>query len=128
LSVVPEIGHVSGRASEGCRLDTIPEAFLVLAACLAGLAGYVDGLGFIKLGGFFVSFMSGNSTRLAVGIASNTAAATLAGGLVAAFVLGVILATFVATSARARRKPAVRALISSLLAGAALLDGALLGP
>ncbi|MDA0743603.1 MAG: DUF1275 family protein, partial [Proteobacteria bacterium] len=27
---------------------------------LAGLAGYVDSLGFLHLGGVFVSFMSGN--------------------------------------------------------------------
>ena len=40
-----------------------------LAACLAALAGYVDAIGFLKLGGLFVSFMSGNSTRLAVGLA-----------------------------------------------------------
>ncbi|MDM8353607.1 DUF1275 family protein, partial [Brevundimonas diminuta] len=36
---------------------------------LAGLAGYVDSLGFLHLGGVFVSFMSGNTTRLAVNLA-----------------------------------------------------------
>lgn len=30
--------------------------------------GYVDAVGFMMTGGFFVSFMSGNSTRLAVGL------------------------------------------------------------
>lgn len=39
-----------------------------LAVLLSALAGYVDSLGFLQLGGLFVSFMSGNSTRLAVGI------------------------------------------------------------
>ena len=34
------------------------------AAYLSALAGYVDALAFLKLGGFFVSFISGNSTRL----------------------------------------------------------------
>ena len=37
---------------------------IALAAGLSGVAGYVDAIGFLKLGGFFVSFMSGNSTRL----------------------------------------------------------------
>ena len=41
----------------------------LFAALLSGLAGFVDAIGFIKLGGFFVSFMSGNSTRLAVALA-----------------------------------------------------------
>ncbi|MEC8456884.1 MAG: DUF1275 family protein, partial [Pseudomonadota bacterium] len=40
-----------------------------LALLLAGLAGYVDSLGFLHLGGVFVSFMSGNSTRLAANLA-----------------------------------------------------------
>ena len=40
-----------------------------LALSLAVLAGYVDSLGFLQLGGVFVSFMSGNSTRLAVSLA-----------------------------------------------------------
>jgi len=42
----------------------------LLAACLSCLAGYVDAIGFIKTGGFFVSFMSGNSTRVGVGLAA----------------------------------------------------------
>ncbi|WP_457105071.1 YoaK family protein [Methylobacterium sp. P5_C11] len=33
---------------------------------LTGLAGYVDALGFVRLGGLYTSFMSGNTTQLAV--------------------------------------------------------------
>jgi len=36
---------------------------------LAGLAGYVDSLGFLHLGGVFVSFMSGNTTQLGTALA-----------------------------------------------------------
>ena len=61
-----------------------------LAACLAALAGYVDAIGFLKLGGLFVSFMSGNSTRLAVGLAELSGIAGLALAIVAAFVGGVV--------------------------------------
>lgn len=40
---------------------------VALAVCLSALAGYVVALGYLQLHGFFVSFMSGNSTRLGVG-------------------------------------------------------------
>lgn len=43
-------------------------SFQRLAFCLAGLAGFVDAIGFLGSGGLFVSFMSGNSTRMAIGI------------------------------------------------------------
>jgi uncharacterized membrane protein YoaK (UPF0700 family) len=39
---------------------------LVLAGWLAALAGIVDAIGYLHLGGLFVSYMSGNSTQLAV--------------------------------------------------------------
>ena len=40
-----------------------------VAIGLSALAGYVDAIAFIASGGYFVSFMSGNSTRLGVAIA-----------------------------------------------------------
>ena len=91
-----------------------------LAAGLAMLAGYVDAIGFLRLGGLFVSFMSGNSTQLAVAIAGRTGGVAVAAGLVASFVLGVVLGARVALAAGARRKPAVLALVTLLLAAAAV--------
>lgn len=64
-----------------------------LAVLLAALAGYIDALGFLELGGFFVSFMSGNSTRLAVGVGVHAADALRAGTLIATFVGGVTMGT-----------------------------------
>ena len=43
---------------------------MTLACALSALAGYVDGIGYLHLGGLFVSFMSGNSTRLGVSLAA----------------------------------------------------------
>ncbi|PZQ47376.1 MAG: DUF1275 domain-containing protein [Micavibrio aeruginosavorus] len=64
----------------------------LLAAGLALLAGYVDSLGFMALGGLFVSFMSGNSTRFSVGLidAPSIAQALLPLGIIALFVCGVM--------------------------------------
>ncbi len=62
---------------------------LALACALSALAGYVDGIGFLHLGGLFVSFMSGNSTRLGVNLAEGNWPNVLqAIGLIALFVAG----------------------------------------
>jgi len=95
---------------------------IALAICLSGLAGYVDALGFLKLNGFFVSFMSGNSTRLAVGLARGWPAAATAAGLIAVFVVGVVLGSLLGHAARTRRRPAVLSGVAFLLALAAGLN------
>jgi len=72
-------------------------------------------------GGFFVSFMSGNSTRLAVGLADGAAYAVFALGLIVFFVVGVVIGALVGRVAKDRRGVAVLALVSMLLATAATL-------
>lgn len=93
----------------------------LLAICLAGLAGFVDAVGFLKLGGLFASFMSGNSTRLAVGIAEHRTTAALAGSLIAAFLVGVVGGSLLASAAGEARKTVVLAAVSLILAVAAAL-------
>jgi uncharacterized membrane protein YoaK (UPF0700 family) len=93
---------------------------IALAAVLSGVAGYVDAIGFLKLGGFFVSFMSGNSTRLGVGLATgHVTAALTALGLIGLFVTGVVLGALVANRAGEGRRARVMALVAALLASAA---------
>ncbi|TPE60095.1 DUF1275 domain-containing protein [Sandaracinobacter neustonicus] len=92
-----------------------------LAASLAALAGFTDAMGFLGMGGFFVSFMSGNSTRVGVGLASEAAAAAVAGSLVAAFVAGVTAGSLAARAAGRWRKPGVLLLVTLALALGALL-------
>lgn len=96
--------------------------YWIFAVWLCALAGFVDALGFIHLGGFFVSFMSGNSTRFAVGLADGAYAALLATGLIGAFVLGVILGALVALICGTRRNTFVLGFVALILIVAAVSD------
>ena len=65
---------------------------LAFGLALTGLAGYVDALGFIRLGGLYTSFMSGNTTQLSVALGQGAFAhAVLPGTLLLTFALGAIL-------------------------------------
>jgi uncharacterized membrane protein YoaK (UPF0700 family) len=94
---------------------------VVLACTLSAVAGYVDGVGFIHLGGLFVSFMSGNSTRLGVSLADgqwHRAAEAL--GLIGLFVAGSACGGLIVSGGGAERQPWVLLAEGLLLAGAGI--------
>jgi uncharacterized membrane protein YoaK (UPF0700 family) len=94
---------------------------IVLAIGLSVLAGYVDAIGFLSTGRFFVSFMSGNSTRLAIAFGSGRwESGALACGVIGLFVAGVVIGSLVACRAGTRRKSATLALVALFLAVAAI--------
>jgi uncharacterized membrane protein YoaK (UPF0700 family) len=95
-----------------------------LAIALAALAGYVDAIAFLSAGGYFASFMSGNTTRLGVDLATHTARAAIPLALIAGFVIGVAVGALVAETGGGRRKTRVLALCAALLALAAAFDSA----
>ncbi|MDP3401630.1 MAG: YoaK family protein [Brevundimonas sp.] len=95
-------------------LQLDPRAKL-LAACFSAVAGFVDVIGFLMTGGFFVSFMSGNSTRLGIGLAGGNWTAVVAGGLILTFVLGVVAGASVGRLARGYKEPAILGLVTGLL-------------
>lgn len=97
------------------------DAYRKLAVGIAVLAGFVDAVGFVESSGFFVSFMTGNSTRLAVGVAEGQRAALFAGGIIAIFVTGVVAGSLIGARAGRRRTPAVLGCVTFLLCLAALL-------
>lgn len=103
---------------------------VMLAATLSALAGYVDAVGFMTLGGFFVSFMSGNLTRLGVGLAMDEwLQAGVAGGLIGLFVIGVIVGATVARRVGEERRSVVLAVEALLLLiGAGLCTVGQTGP
>jgi uncharacterized membrane protein YoaK (UPF0700 family) len=92
----------------------------MMVACLSVLAGMTDAIGFMASGDF-VSFMSGNTTRLAVAISVGdfglTGRLVL---LVATFITGNALGVVVARLSRRHALPLLLC-IGALLCGAALL-------
>lgn len=102
-------------------LRTAPLPHVGVAVLLAFLAGMVDAVGFSRLGGLFVSFMSGNSTRLGVFLAGgDLQRAGQAAGLIACFVVGAGLGSVIASNTGRWRKPAVLISEAGLLATAAV--------
>ena len=94
---------------------------VLLACALSALAGYVDAIGFLHLGGLFVSFMSGNSTRMGVSLAEGQWAGALESlGLIALFVVGAGAGSLIVLGRGANRQPWVL-LAEALLLGAAAL-------
>ncbi len=101
-------------------MNSIDRSRRWLAIAAAGLAGFVDAAGFLSAQGYFVSFMSGNTTRLGVDLVVEPARAVIPALLISGFVLGVFLTALLAARAEARRKVIVLALVTLLLTGAAL--------
>ena len=95
---------------------------LILAGFLAALAGMVDAIGYLRLGHLFVSFMSGNSTQLAVAVGGGdlTEAAVIA-ELIALFVLGAAAGQVLAGFTGGRHLTWVLVAVAVLLAIAAVL-------
>ena len=94
---------------------------LALACALSALAGYVDGVGFLHLGGLFVSFMSGNSTRLGINLAAGSwRNAAEAIGLIVLFVIGAAGGSLIVLTRSAFSQCWVLLAEASLLAASAL--------
>src|SRR5260370_37811835 len=94
---------------------------ILLACALSALAGYVDAIGFLHLGGLFVSFMSGNSTRMGVSLAEgHWQHAAEALGLIALFVIGAAAGSLIVLGRGVNRQPWVLLAEASLLVASAL--------
>ncbi|WP_309753296.1 YoaK family protein [Novosphingobium sp.] len=95
-----------------------------LALALAGLAGFVDAAGYLSADRYFVSFMSGNTTRLGVELAREPAAAVFPALLAISFVAGVLAGALLSGRIPGRHKPPLLAGVATGLAFAAWLFGA----
>lgn len=90
------------------------------AVILAGLAGFVDAVGFMSANGYFVSFMSGNTTRLGVSLGTDPARAITPALLIFGFLCGVTCGALLAFRAGRYRKPVVLTLVTALLLAASV--------
>lgn len=102
-------------------MHTLNKDIYILAICLSALAGCVDAIGFLQLGGYFISFMSGNSTRLAASVATgDLQVISWLGAILVLFVAGTALGTWVRHfSARDMATVHVLGFVSLLLIAAA---------
>ena len=91
----------------------------LFAAALSATAGFVDAVGWLTSGGLFVSFMSGNVTRIGISIAGNLDNVALGAALIASFVGGVVIGSLVGRAAGSGQRVAVLWLVTGGLALAA---------
>ena len=97
----------------------------MLAGLLAALAGAVDAIGYLHLGGLFISFMSGNSTQMAAAIGQgDLAEAGSIAKLIVLFVAGAAGGQIVANFAGARHLAWVLVTVVVLLVAVAALRAA----
>lgn len=93
-----------------------------LAFALAALAGFVDASGYLSADRYFVSFMSGNTTRLGVELARDPVAALIPLALLGSFVLGVFGGALLSSRQDGQHKPVLLGAVAMLLAVAAGVD------
>ncbi|KQN26667.1 hypothetical protein ASE86_11400 [Sphingomonas sp. Leaf33] len=97
-----------------------PAPLAAAAVALAALAGFVDAVAWIELAGFFALFMSGNSTRVAIGVATGDwGAVRIGGGLLLMFLSGVMAASVVGHRFAGRHKAPVMLVVTVALTAAA---------
>jgi len=107
-------------------MQTLSKGACLFAVSLSALAGGVDAIGFLQLGGHFVSFMSGNTTQLAVEMANgNVREAGILAGIVGLFVIGTMLGTLlrlfaIRSFAKSRTTVLLLSLVTVLLAAASI--------
>lgn len=94
-----------------------PNSQLSLGLALTASAGFVDAIAFLELGGFFASFMSGNTTQLGIAIAGQpdvmgNVVIWLPAALIALFFVGAFFGTLVV---RAYRKDGSLAVMASVV-------------
>jgi uncharacterized membrane protein YoaK (UPF0700 family) len=116
-------GLFENSGSDISRLDRREQ---IMATGFAAMAGMVDAIGFLASGGFFLSFMSGNSTRLSVGLAQGAPYIFTVAALISSFVGGVIWGSLtgnISSMADNKRQSIILAGISVLLFLAPILAG-----
>lgn len=94
----------------------------LIGLALTIVAGVVDAIGYIELGGFFASFMSGASISLGVNVSVNEwSSVSQAGLLIAVFVIGATTSSMITGVMRPWGIPVALLLEASCLTAAVLM-------
>ncbi|MDQ0302058.1 YoaK family protein [Ancylobacter polymorphus] len=104
----------------------MPEGYrpLLFATLATLVAGFVDAVGYAHLGGLFLSFMSGNSTRLGIQLAEGHGAMALfTASVIGGFVAGAFVGTLITDAVGEWKLVAVLGSEVVLFALAAVLAG-----
>jgi uncharacterized membrane protein YoaK (UPF0700 family) len=106
-------------------MDSYERGKFLVALALTGVAGCVDAIAFLKLKHLFVSFMSGDSTHIAVATSGGMWAQALSPAtIVALYLFGVIVGRLLAHLSRLWHRPLILLLEALLLLTAALVSQA----
>lgn len=97
-----------------------PNSRLSLGLALTASAGFIDGIAFLELGGFFASFMSGNTTQLGLAISAQPDAMGrviiwLPAALIALFFTGAFMGTLTVRAHDKNGSLAVMASVAAIL-------------
>jgi uncharacterized membrane protein YoaK (UPF0700 family) len=88
-----------------------PTPYLSLGLVLTAAAGMIDVIGFIELGGFYTSFMSGNTTQLGAGLVDMGPRMLLPASLVVMFVIGSFIGSLVSAVGHRQGRIGVLAIV-----------------
>ena len=100
-----------------------PTPKLSLGLLLTASAGFIDAIGFVELGGFFISFVSGNTTQLGAALANGSVpVALITASLILLFFIGSFAGAALALLNRRWAASAVLALVLLAMALSLLLS------
>jgi uncharacterized membrane protein YoaK (UPF0700 family) len=130
--IEPRVKKARSAAASTRMAPLQEESRFTFGVLLTAIAGWVDAIGFLSLGGFYVSFMSGNTTQLAIGMTRlDMDLVRVPAVLLGCFVLGAFGGTLVSTWAGRWSFPGLLVVEGLLLACAVLLSvaqGPIIGP
>lgn len=108
-----------GQSREMSEASRSTATKLWLGLVFALVAGWLDAVGFIEVGQFYLSFMSGNTTQLGVAAAAFDGPSILRGAsVIASFFLGAFFGTLLADASGRLRLPVVLMMECALLGAA----------
>jgi len=88
-----------------------PARYLSLGLLLTAAAGMIDVIGFIELGGFYTSFMSGNTTQLGASLVATGPKIVLAASLIVMFLAGSFIGSLVSSIGHRQGRIGVLAIV-----------------